>query len=173
MTVYSFDAELGERLAVIIEKFPDNFGWLESRWILPLCASDNTVIEHIAEARKIPVWVRPITAYKCAVVVYEEVFYDLKRRTQDMVLIHELEHFKPHDSYPNEVVLRKHEVNDWAYLVRSMGHDWQRVIESNPRFDVMRSGERSYQGAIAEAIISASKIPARNKRSKRRGRARV
>lgn len=141
---YVFDEELGEKLRKIIKKFPDSFGHINHKKVLPLTSSKESKYV-IAEVRKIPAHLHGILPYRVALIVYENKYGELSKASKNLVLVHELEHIQPHLRNDDDFTLKRHTVEDWFEMVNHLGPGWSSRID----FDIMKSDATSWQEAVA------------------------
>ena len=143
---FAFDEELGRRIARALRAFPDNFSHIKHQDVLPIRVSGVLHPDKYAEVRKIPAYVVAGMVkhpFKVSMLVYDSLYYDLPKRVQSLVVVHELEHIQPHHLFAGEYVLKHHDVQDWASMVLVLGHDWQNRLGSF-QFDIFKTGETDW-----------------------------
>lgn len=166
MPLYELDMDVNRKIHRLVRKFPDNFGHIRPEHILPVMVIDAKDPVAIAEVRKIPEFMLTVVKFQIVMLVYEELFEPYPENVQNMIILHELEHIAPHPKLPYKYVLKKHTVQDFEPMVRTMGPNWTQRISGAPEFDPLHTDETDWVAALDKMALASAAMEGVSRKKK-------
>ncbi len=158
MAFYKLDLELGQRIFEIIDRFPSSFGHIDGSDVAPISIDDGRGTT-FAEVRVVAKWMQATQIFKLGLLTYSHMFEPLSLNAQDMILIHELEHIDIDPNNPSGYILKKHTVEDWSVMVKTMGPTWPAMLSDNENLDIMQIASSSdWKTAVTEMMAGREEI---------------